>query len=274
MKKVLVLLLLGCSFAACSSFNSFKEDDESTYNCAADIALVNGSADVYTDISNVGSEHNEALQMLMDAFPTSDFDFNEAFTFWINLVDEKCMSLGNSLSDEEISSLWNTMFSFYVQCLQYDGVRSALHQLISTYECEEEFRDELHALVNNLDFEYGQREDFIEQIEILEGNTAGAYYSDEYLPYVQSFYYIADASYDYWTEYYYENGEFYTVNDSTAQNEDRAENLKTLRCNVVDVLAGAGAASTGVGVLLSGVVGAFASFLWAEAVENIEMVAM
>lgn len=196
MKKVLVLLLLGCSFAACSSFNSFKEEEESTYNCATDMALVNGNEDVYADISNVGREHNEALQMLMEAFPTSDFDFNEAFTFWINLVDEKCMSFGSSLSDEEIYSLWNSMYSFYIQCLQREGAGSALHQLISTYGCDEEFKNELHAVVNNLDFEYGQMDDFMEQIDILEANTASAYYADEYLPYVQSFYYIADASYD------------------------------------------------------------------------------
>lgn len=132
MKKVLVLLLLGCSFAACSSFNSFKEEEESTYNCATDMALVNGNEDVYADISNVGREHNEA------------------FTFWINLVDEKCMSFGSSLSDEEIYSLWNSMYSFYIQCLQREGAGSALHQLISTYGCDEEFKNELHAVVNNL----------------------------------------------------------------------------------------------------------------------------
>ena len=64
------------------------------------------------------------------------------------------------------------MYSFYIQCLQREGAGSALHQLISTYGCDEEFKNELHAVVNNLDFEYGQMDDLMEQIDILEANTA------------------------------------------------------------------------------------------------------
>ena len=273
MKKVIIALLLSCSFAACSSFNSFNVDEESNLDYSNTTELLTADEEIFVDVTNVGVEHNETLQLLMDACSSSDFSFEENIDLWINLVNEKSSAFGYPLTDEEISSLRDIMYSFHVQCLQSNDIDSALHQLISTFPCEEYFLEGLHEVVNNIDFyEVEQYDNFIGQIDILEGHIVGTAYEDEYMPYTQSIRFIADASYEYWSNYYHENAEYYAEqNDSTNRNSEREENLKTLRCAVVDALAAGGAAATGVGATLSGVVGAGASFIWAEAVEGIVM---
>lgn len=267
MRKNFIAIALCCLLAACSSSNTINSDVKTGENSAIETEIVEATEDVSIEVANVGEEHNEALQILMDAFYHTDHNFDEVFELWISLMDSKSSSLGYSLSENEINSLRNQIYQFYLACQNQNCVEIALRQLISSSKCNEDFKERLYSIVDNIN-SYETIDDLRAQIEIIEGDIINSDYADEYIPYIQSIYNIADASYEYWTNFYYENEEFYTApSDSTELKERREEHLKELCRAVVDALAGAGVASTGVGVALSGVSGAVASFLFAEVMD-------
>lgn len=268
MRKNFIAIVLCCLLAACSSSNTINSDVKTGENSAVETEITETAEDVSPiEVANVGEEHNEALQILMDAFYHTDHNFDEIFELWISLMDAKSSSLGYSLSEDEINLLREQIYPFYLACQNQSGIEIALRKLISNSNCNENFKEELYSIVNNIN-SYETIEDLREQIGIIEENIINADYADEYTPYIQSIYNIADASYEYWTVFYYEKGEIYTApSDSTEVNEKREEHLKELSRAIVDALAGAGISSTGVGIALSGVAGAVASFLFAEAMD-------
>lgn len=224
--------------------------------------LISCKKDAYFTALN----HNDVLSMLYESIEDEEFNFQNTVAVWLEILNEELLLSGHeTLSDIETEQLTVAMELFYAEAIHSLDFRASTVALIDNLPFEQLAKDLMIDLINSADLDNQMMGcDFLCGLEQMEEEVM---YNDElvsFRPYLWSAQYIYPASTYYWSRC--ANSE----SDSDAEeDEETEENLKELRCAIVDVVGGFAASTTGVGAILSGVVGAFVSFMWAEGVEPV-----
>lgn len=263
MTMLLVLIFVSCSNEQPTSVEKKRNlpAQQRSIIPTNDNGLITCKKDAYFTALN----HNDVLSMLYERIEYEEFDFHNTMAIWLEILNENLLLSGyETLSDIETEQLNIAMELFYTEAINSFDFIGSTSTLIDNLPFEQVAKDLMVDLINSIDLDNQTMGcDFLYGLEQLEEEVM---YNDElvsFRPYVWSAQYIYPASNYYWSRCV--NSE----SDSDDEDEETEENIKELRCAIVDVIGGFAASTTGVGAVLSGVVGAVVSFMWAEGVEPI-----
>lgn len=223
------------------------------------------------DLYFTGLNHNHVLQQLYNHSVGFEFNIQESFNLWAAIVnDELYLSGHQTLTDTEMEMLNEIMVGFYESALNSLDLIIAIEGLISNLPIDSYVKDRVMEVVYSSISDSEEGCDFLLALELLTYESLEYDELQFFQPFLWSAEYIYPASVYYWSNKARAEVEEGNEGEDTENDDsEREENLRELRCAVADVLGGFAATTTGVGAVLSGVVGAFVSFVWAEGVEPV-----
>lgn len=229
------------------------------------------------DPQMAGEEHNRALSFLVEKFDSrKDLTYDEIFEVWLDYANCRMSELGYpKFPEEDIKMYYKSLGQLNNYCnTQFvgDAVISYTKYLDELGIISKDFADFSLRSFSDIDFE---KNDPSQIKEFMSKRISCLYKEDEIL--AQNMIGIAEYTTVYWDKYFVskapqKDGEEKKDEESEKKDDKEKTELKRRNDNVrdlcaacVDVLAGAGVASTGAGAIASGVVGAAGSFLLKEA---------
>lgn len=225
-----------------------------------------------------GKEHNRALSFLVEKFESKeDLIFDEIFEVWLDYANCRMTEYGNPKPTEEDINVYYECFkqlnTFCKTQFAGDAIISYIEYLAELGLISKDFSEYSLNSFSDIDFEKNNpcqiKESMEKRISLLDT-------TDEML--AHNMIEISEYSSVYWNEYFTSKAspkdeDKEKEEDSKEQKDEedakelkrKSENVRDLCATCVDVVAAAGAASTGAGALASGIVGAFGSFIFKEA---------